>query len=360
MLRRAGALLFLSANIAAWVGCGTTKNHFVFVAVPASNELIVYREDPNSGILTTIKGSPYTIGSAASPESVALHPTQPLLYLANSEESDVALFTVSTANGSLTEITPRTATGTAPTLLSMDPGGNFLYVANSLSNNISTYAVSSNGTLTPVTSCPNSAGSPFPVGTSPISMKLSPSGSFLYVGGAATPGFVEAFSVSSGCLTAVGFYDAGTNPVSIDIDPTGTYLYTANSVDGSISEFTIDPTSGALQQLATVGEQIAGAAPLSVRVDPSGKYLIVANEGTSNLSAYSIGSGGGLTVLPTSPTSSGSKPNFIAADPNNKYMLVGNQSGQIQTFGFDVNTGALTLIVGYSTGSTPTSIAVMQ
>ena len=331
------------------------------MTVPASNELIVYREDPNSGILTTIQGSPYTIGTAASPESVVLHPTQPLLYVANSEESDVALFSISTTDGALTEITPRTATGTAPTLVSMDPGGNFLYVANSLSNNISTYAIATGGTLTPVTSCSNSGGSPFSIGTSPISMKLSPSGSFLYVGGRGTPGFVEAFSVSSGCLTAVGFYNAGTNPVSIDIDPTGTYLYTANSVDGTISEFTIN-ADGSLQQLANspVGEQLACASPLCVRVDPSGKYVVVANEGTSNLSAYSIGTGGGLSVVPTSPTASGSKPNFIAADPNNKYMLVGNQSGQIQNFGIDVNDGALTLIVGYSTGTTPTSIAVMQ
>ena len=92
----------------------------------------------------------------------------------------------------------------------------------------------------------------------------------------------------------------GTNPYGLAIAPSGSFLYTANILDNSISEFTINP-DGSLTELSSspIGEAFSG--PLALFIDKSGAYLYVANQGSTNLAGYSIGSDGSLTLLTTSP-----------------------------------------------------------
>lgn len=350
MLKRAAALFLVSTGIATGIGCGTTTSRFVYVAIPAASELAAYREDPNSGVLTALTGSTITAGPAV--QAVVIHPSKKFLYAANSGESDVSLFTIS-SEGALTEVTPRTVVGTSPTLLVMDSAGELLYVGNSGTNNISVFSINaSSGALTPV------AGSPFPIGLAPLNMKLSPSGKVLYVTGAGSPGVIEVFGLNAGVLSVIQIAQPGTNPYGLAIDPSGTHLYTANTGDNSISEFTI-ASDGSLSELSGSPIGQIFTAPLALLVDNSGKYLYVANEGSSNLGAYSIGSDGALTLLTISPFATGAQPNVITSDPSGKYLFVGNQSSPaIQSFSLDASTGGLTSIASYSVGNTPTSIAV--
>lgn len=354
MLKKAAALLLVWAAIATWVGCGKTSNRFLYAAVPGANELFAYREDPNSGILTALSGSPITAGTGV--QSVAIHPSNKFLYAANSGSSDISLFTIA-SSGALTEVTPRTLAGVAPTLLAMDSAGSFLYVANSGTNNISVFSIDSgSGALTEVETA-------FPVGLSPLNMKLSPSGNMLYITGSTglgQPGIIEAFSLSAGVPTVVpgSPFFTGSNPYGLAIDPSGAHLYTANAApDNSISEFTIN-ADGSLTELSgsPIGEAFSG--PIALLVDNSGKFLFVANEGSNNLGAYAVGTDGGLTLLTNSPFITGTQPSFIASDPSGKFLFVGNQSSPaIQSFSLD-DTGTLTSVATYSVGNTPTSIAI--
>jgi 6-phosphogluconolactonase (cycloisomerase 2 family) len=358
MLKKAAALLCVCVCTAAWISCGSATSHYVYAAISGASQIVVFREDPNSGVLTAITGSPFTAGSGA--HGLALHPSKKFLYVANSGESDISLFKVS-SGGVLTEVTPRTAAGITPVILAMDSAGSFLFAANVGSNNISAYSIDSGtGALTPV------SGSPFPVGTLPLNMTVSSSGSVVYVSCAGSPGTVQAFSVDFSVTPAKltplngSPYQAGTNPTGLTIDPSGTHLYTANTGDNSISEFSIG-SDGTLTEIlgSPIGETFT--APLALLVDPSGKYLFVANEGSNNVAAYTIDSGGALTILTNSPFGSGAEPSFLAADPNGKYLLVGSQSGAaIQVFTLDPSTGTLTSVGTNSTGSTPTSIVVTQ
>src|SRR6201997_4372528 len=113
MLKKAAALVLVCASVGICVSCGVTQGRLLYAAIPTSNELVVYREDPNSGALTQLVGSPIAAGPGV--RSLALHPNQKFLYAANSGENDVSLFIVSSTGG-LIEKTPRTAVGTAPTL----------------------------------------------------------------------------------------------------------------------------------------------------------------------------------------------------------------------------------------------------
>jgi 6-phosphogluconolactonase len=349
MLKKAAALFLVGASLATWLGCTTNSSTYLYAAIPASNQIVVYREDPNSGLLTVLVGSPITAGPGV--QSIAIHPSKKFMYAANSGESDVSLFTIATG-GALTEVTPRTIVGSAPNLLAMDTAGTFLYVSNLGSNTISVFSITaSSGALTPV-------AAPFSIGGSALNMKLSPAGDVLFVTIGGNPGFVESFSnPSSGNPTPTSI-QTGVNPNGLAIDPSGTYLYTANTGDNSISAFTIG-TNGALTAIAgfPLGETFS--APLALFVDKSGKYLYVANEGSANLAAYGIGSDGGLTLLTNSPFGTGPQPSFITSDSTGKYLFVGNQSSPaIQSFSLDGSTGTLTSVKSFAVGSTPTSIAL--
>ena len=351
MLKKAAVWILLCVSIASWSGCGSTSSHYVYATLSA-NEVAAYREDPNSGILTPISGSPFATGTA--PQAVVVHPSRKFAYVANAGENDISLFTVG-SSGALTEVLPRSNTTGSPNFMAIDPPGSFLYVASSSSNSISSFSISSSsGALTLV------SGSPFPIGVSPISLKLAPSGNVLFIGSAGSPGSIASFSVSAGSIAVAGSSPAGGNPFGLAVDSGGSFLYVANTLDNSISTFSIGAT-GALTEIAgsPVGETLT-AAPVALLVDPSGKHLFVANEGSNNIAAYTISSGA-LTVLTNSPFGGVTSPNSIVADPSGKYLLVesGASSGAITVFRLDPSTGTLSAPASYSPGGTPTSITAV-
>jgi 6-phosphogluconolactonase len=359
MLKKAAALMLVCASIGAWMGCGTTQSKFLYATIPASNELVAFRMDPNSGALLQLVGSPITAGQAV--QSLVLHPSNKFLYAANSgatPNGTVSLFLIS-SGGALTEKTPRVNVGTAPTLLAIDPSGTFLYVANSGSFDISVFSIdSSTGALSPVS---QTGGATAGIGMSALNMQLSPSGNTLWVTGqVGTTGTIQEFPVSNGVIGAPvpgSPFLTGNGPYGLAIDSGGTHLYTANKIDNSISAFSIN-SAGGLTLISTTGETFTG--PVALFIDKSGKYMYVANQQSSgNLAAYSIGSDGGLTLLTNSPFATGPQPSFITGDASGKYLFVGNQSTPvIQSFSLDASTGTLTSVNSYSVPGTPTSIAI--
>ena len=354
MLKKAAALFLVCASMGLWVSCGATSSRYLYAAIPGTNQIVIYREDPNSGILTQLAGSPVTAGSAV--QSIVIHPSNKFLFTANAGSGDVSLYTIA-ASGALSEVTPRTPVGTAPTLLAMDSAGTFLYVGNSGSQNISIFSINAKSSPPSLTAVP---GSPFSIGMSPINIKVSPSGSVLYVTGTGSPGFIEAFSLNQGVPSVVSGtpFITGNGPYGVAISSSGGFLYTANKLDNSISEFTVN-ADGSLTQFANspIGEQYAG--PITLLIDKSGKYMYVANQGSANLGAYSIGSDGALTLLTNSPFVTGAQPTALAIDSGGKYLFVGNQTDPaVQSFSLDTGSGTLTSVSTYRLPGSPTSIAV--
>jgi 6-phosphogluconolactonase (cycloisomerase 2 family) len=359
MLQKAAALFLVCASMALCVSCGPTTSRFLYAALPTSDQIVAFREDPNSGILTQLAVSPITAGPSV--QSLVIHPSSKYLYAANAGESDVSQFDIS-PSGALSEHIPRTTVGNAPTVLAMDPGGAYLYVANSGDRSVSVFPISkTDGTLGPLP-VPQTSGPTVPLGIDPINMQVSPSGDFLYVTGVGQPGYIEVFSLSNGVLTPLNptsFFFTGTNPYGLAISPNGSYLYTANNSDNSISEFTI--SAGSLSQLANspIGQQSTTTTPVALLIDKTGAFLYVANQGSPNLTAYSIGTDGGISLLTTSPFTTSAQPSVLASDPAGKYLFVGNQKSPytIQSFNLDTTSGALTLVNSYPVPQATASIA---
>jgi 6-phosphogluconolactonase len=364
MLRKALMLGVALAGIAGGIGC-STSSHYVYAALPAANQIAAYREDPYSGTLTELSGSPYTVGDGT--RSLALHPSGQYLYASNpgQGEDDISQFVVQ-SNGTLIENFPRTPIGplaSLPQLLAMDPAGGFLYVANAASNNISVFSIdSSTGRLTQVN------GSPFSVGLSPLALQLTPAGNYLYVSAASDPlGLVVTYSVNAGVLTLAGppTSTAGINPNGLAIDPKGGYLYVANTGSNSIAIFAIAPAGGGLTQVVNSPLDDIYSNPFALTLDAAGQYLYVANQGSNNVAVYSIDPTTGLPVSLTTSTSTfafttESNPSVLAEDPNGGYLFVGNQGSGAGIQAFGVNSGNLNPLFTYKQGNAPLSIVVLK
>jgi 6-phosphogluconolactonase len=360
MLRKLTAVVFLVASLAFSLSCGKTGNHYLYVTIPATNQLAVFREDPYSGILTQLAESPYTVGSG--PESAVVHPSNRYLYVANAlqGENDISLFDIN-SDGTVSEVTPRTPVGSDPYFLAMDPGGAYLYVANVLSNTISVLKIdSSSGSLTQI------QGSPFPTNLAAKNMQIAPSGKFLYISapiqsGTQSLGVVAAFSLNAGVPTLVGLTTtADNNPSGLAISPNGSYLYTANATANSISIYSIS-SAGTLTQVTGSPLSANFQRPVAVTVDAKGQYLYVADQGSNNVASFSISSTTGFPAAVTdSPFACENSPSFVVLDPNSNYLYVGNQASGFGVEGFGVSAGSLNTIATYSVGNTPSSIAILQ
>ena len=387
MLRKVLVVAAVLAGIAGCLSCVSNTSHFVYATIPTANQIAAFREDPNSGVLTQLYGSPYPVGDGA--HSIVIHPSRQFLYVANpgegaNGEDDISLFEINTSNGGLTEAFPRTPLGslaTVPDLLVMDPSGNYLYVMNSGSNNISVFSIDATGTSCPTvgTTAANAnpgcltqvTGSPFNIGVLPLNMAVTPSGNFLYVSLASGPscpslgGGIAAFSISSGQLSLVDVTCSdGVNPYGLVINPSGSYVYAANTSSNSIAIFSIGST-GVLTEVLGSPINDGYSSPIWMTFDVSGNYLYVANEGSSNITAFSITSTGLPSALTTSTTNNAfgaeNNPSFIAADPNGKFLFVGNQSpGRPAIQSFSISNGNLTILTLYGVGNSATSIAVLQ
>jgi 6-phosphogluconolactonase (cycloisomerase 2 family) len=200
-------------------------------------------------------------------------------------------------------------------------------------------------------------GSPYALGTDPLSIAVDPASVFVYVA-TLTPNAVSVFRIepTSGGLTSVAGGTValssaptgggpGASAVSIAIDPGDKFAYVLTTA--GLIAFTIHATTGTLTPVA--GSPVAvGSTPAAVAIDPSGSFLYVANGGSNNVSAYSINSGtGALSTVSGSPFLAGTDPVAISFDKSGKFIYVQNTgSNNVSAFSINATTGALTPVPG--------------
>jgi 6-phosphogluconolactonase (cycloisomerase 2 family) len=267
----------------------------------------------------------------SEPGSLAVDPSGPYLYAGNYNEGSVAPFTIG-AGGTLSSIpcgdsNLGCAAASNVSGIAVDPP--YVYAAGGIVQLISIFEIGSGGTLTPV-DCTTQADCEIPEGDHATDVAADPSGPYLYVSSSNTNGggVVSVFKIGAGgtltpvaCATCTTSGDATT----ITVDPAAPYVYVANAGGDAVSPFKIG-SDGALTPVACnpATNCEAGAGPDALAVDPSGHYLFAANGGnpTGSVSVFAIGSGGALTPIECTVTTSsngcaaGDQSNGIAVDPN--------------------------------------------
>ena len=148
--------------------------------------------------------------------------------------------------------------------------------------------------------------------------------SFVYTNNQSVPNTVSAFSIAAnGSLAPVpgspfptggdGTRSSGNDPVTA-----GNYLYVPNNASGSISGFSINPTTGVLTSVPGSPFSTAESGN-TLTATPDGKYLIALGRSV-NGTVYSIGANGVLTAVAGSPYALGGSAGKIT--PDGKFLLV--------------------------------------
>ena len=170
----------------------------------------------------------------------------------------------------------------------------------------------------------------------------------------------------TGALTRRKLVAKTPNPSWIVIHPSKKYLYTVNEIvnqeSGSVSAYTIEPSTGDLTLLNMVSSD--GRGPAHMSLDTSGKYAFVANYAGGTIAVLPILDKGGLgtaTDVHQDLGSIGSKSatdapsgsfaisghdaphaHMIAADPGSRFVLsVDLGQDRIYVYRFDSSSGKL-------------------
>jgi len=299
--------------------------------------------------------------------------------IATAGTATVTVFNPGTGGGSSNSLTFTITTGAVdPQAISVDPAGKFAYVASAGCNggtggNVSMY------TIDPTTGVLTSIGPP--ASTNDIatdSVTIDPLGKFAYVaneGFYATDGSVSAYSIdpTTGALTSTSGGINGNSPqfccfTAVAVHPSDKFAYVTNgdSFPRSVSMYTVNAANGALTYFGTIA---AEGFPSSVVVHPSGQFVYVAagtDSGTTGLgsvSMYSINTTtGALTSLGSIATGTmiaESSSSSIVVDPTGAFAYVTNSgSNDISMYTVNASTGVLTSIGTIAAGVQPISVAV--
>ena len=159
----------------------------------------------------------------------------------------------------------------------------------------------------------------------------------------------------TGEMLPIGLAAPTPNPSFLALSPGHTRLYAANeqpgSSPGSVSAFTIDPSSGKL--LAKNVVPSGGSGPCNLTTDHTGGSVFVANYASGGVASFKILPGGGLSAPVSNISFHGHSVNptrqqaphghCTTISPDNRHLLVNDLgTDRIHVYRFDPATAQLT------------------
>jgi len=290
------------------VAVAPNKN-FAYVTLSGSNSIQIYSVSSGGALTSSSTGS----SSGLLPGALAIQPSGNFLFAANTGSANISVFSVNTSTGALTEIagSPFPLQGNTASDIVVTPSGSFLYAAVPGQGAVFGYTISTSGALTQIPGALRSAG------IGPTYLTVSPSEAFLY----ASDNFssnVYGFSIQagSGILFPVpnspfgAAQGIGNNPAGLAVSSSNTYLYVANQNGGSISALTID-SAGGLTPI-TGSPFTSGSSPVYV-IETSASVLYVSDHSANTISEFTVNtSTGALTALGGGTIATGTGPNWMA------------------------------------------------
>lgn len=334
-------------------GGGSASGDYIYVGNIATNPLTIAGFSIASSTLGTLSGSPFSV--SVEPNALAITPDNSLLYL-GSAAGDIYVYTIG-SNGALTlgNNGSPVASGITPSVLRVDPTGNYLIGGSSFSGQAFVYQIVSGGGLNSISSSLVTLSSTAPV----TDLQISPNGNYVFAS-LGTAGIYEmSFSTSTGAMAQInGVLNPKVNNAAdqgLAVSPSGSYLFAAETVTGGVRVFTIG-TNGVLTE-ASGSPYTTNTGAWSVLVDSTGSYVYVANRTSGTISAFLLSNTGALTAVSGSPFTTGTLPVAMVEDQSKAYIAVICTGGSpdLQVFSISSTTpGALTSLATARTGTDPT------
>lgn len=190
-----------------------------------------------------------------------------------------------------------------------------------------------------------------------------------------SPAFVYLSNTSANALTGVNVTGGKPANLGTALPPpggngpmglvaTGKWLYIANSGSGTVSGFSFNSSSGALQPLPG-SPYMAGAGVSQLALCPGNAGATVPRfiyaVSSSALLGYAISGTGQLTPLSGSPFTAGTQPAAVLTDQACNFVFVANRgSNNISAFSVNSTSGFLTPVSGspFIAGAAPVALAM--
>jgi 6-phosphogluconolactonase (cycloisomerase 2 family) len=137
------------------------------------------------------------------------------------------------------------------------------------------------------------------------------------------------------------------------VDAAG-HLYVALAGAGSIAQFTINGTTGALSGGATIS---SGAGTQQVAINPAGTFLFASNFNAGTVTGYTIAPGAGTLTANGSVTIGGSPQGLVVHNGGGALFVVDNAGARVVAYSIAAS-GALTLSSSVATGALPVGVTV--
>ncbi len=290
----------------------STDHSFLFVANAGSGTISVFRVLRSSLIFVDQVPS-------GGGEPIAIAQFGNFVYVVNTAGNGAVVGFRLGPDGRLQQIQNSlqflSSTGTGGSSISVSPNGQFLSVIERIPNNIDTFRIQSDGTLSPIVvnhgSDPGVFAGAFAPDGSLIVVETGPAsstnGSTISSYNVSANGTISPVTPTLPTLGSVNCWDA--------ITPNGKFVYASNSGSGTISGFSIGK-GGALTPIesTTVATLPDGSTNLDITISGDGKYLFTLNSGTGTIGVFAIQNDGSLESfgeIPGLPKSAG--VNGIAA-----------------------------------------------
>jgi len=310
----------------------------------------------SGGALTLVSGSPFPTNGGDLGQGLTVVGSR--LYAVNTFPPNSALGTKDkaanqgTVSGfaigpacSLTLLagSPWSTGGAMPIGVAANPAGTRLFIGNSNDGTIMALDIAGDGSLTPV------AGAPFTAEAGPADLSVSPDGARLFVShGSAGLGVYDI--AASGALTEVAGspFAAGGSPFfkGNKLTPSGARFYAMDNTDNQAVGFSVG-SGGTLNALPS-SPYSSGTGPDDLVLSPGGSHLFASNFDASTISVYAVAGDGSLAPIAGSPFA-GNGPAGLVLNPagTGLYAVASTGGGSYQIDGYAVSAGgALTPISG--------------
>ena len=354
---------FLLALYAQGTETAATKSKYLLYigtyTEKKSKGIYAYRFDP-------VTGQSNSLGLAAesvNPSFLAIEPSRRFLYAVNEisryegrSSGGVSAFAIDPGTGKLTLLNEVPSGGAGPCHIAVDKTGKYVLVANYGGGSLAVFPILKDGRLGEASAFVQHSGSSVnpqrQEGPHAHSVYVSPDNRFAICADLGLDEvLVYRFDAGKGTLApnnpAFALVSSGAGPRHFAFHPSGKFGYVIDEMQSTVTVFSYDPASGALdviQTVSTLPQEFKGESTAAeVAVHPSGKFLYGSNRGNDSIALFAINARKGtLTSLGHAPTLGKTPRNFVI-DPTGSYLFVANQdSDNIVQFRIDRSTGLLT------------------
>jgi 6-phosphogluconolactonase len=335
----------------------------VYIGNTESSEIFVFGLDAQSGALTLIEKSPIPgVIKPGSSTPIAVSPDKKFLYAGlRGDPIAAATFAIDAKSGRLKHLSTAALPATMA-YLTTDRTGRFLLGASFDSsvatvNRIEDGAVQANPVQTLATP-PNAHAIVFDRSNRYVFVPTRGGDVVLQLK------FDAATGKMSANVPPTAASKKGAGPRHIVFHPNDKFAYLMNELDATVVVYAFDGAMGVLREVQTVSALPAGFADTpwaaDIHLTPDGKFLYASERRTNTLAGYRVDMDTGqLTPIGNFPTET--TPRGFAITPNSRYVLcVGQESHSLTVHAIDGGTGKLTDVKKYPVGKNPNWVEIVE